>query len=168
MQISSCDQLMGQATVSCRVLMRCSTSVLPRTNKARRHQGLRSGVHKLDKSTGFMQGDTEGPAEHGDEVRREELAAVKSVAHFFPLGTWWQPKCVTHWHGSLLFVWIVRGDNKQAGWGASTSPLLACQSFLIRRTAKVACLQSLAYFPALRQNGNGLNLFLCECMSGFN
>lgn len=36
MQISSCDQLMGQATVSCGVLMRCSTSVLPRTNKARR------------------------------------------------------------------------------------------------------------------------------------
>lgn len=52
-----------------------------------RHQGLRSGVHKLDKSTGFMRADTEGPAEHGDEVRREELAAVKSVAHFFPLGT---------------------------------------------------------------------------------
>lgn len=36
MQMNSCDQLKGQATVSCRVLMCCSTSVLPKTNKARR------------------------------------------------------------------------------------------------------------------------------------
>lgn len=33
---------------------------------------------------GLMWGDTEGPAEPGDEVREEELATVKAVAHFFP------------------------------------------------------------------------------------
>lgn len=73
-----------------------------------------------------MRGDTEGPAEHEDEVQWEEFATVKSVAHFWPLGDLIgdSKECVTHWHGRLLFAWIVKGDNKQGG--ASSSPLLSC------------------------------------------
>lgn len=40
-----------------------------------------------------------------------------------------------------------QGDNKHPG--PATSPLLACQSFPICGTVKVACLQSVTYFPVL-------------------
>lgn len=72
-----------------------------------------------------------------------------------------------------------QGDNKLGGLGGGgisfsvsspplSSPPSACQSFLIRRTAKVACLQNMAYFRALTQNGNELNFVLCERLSDFN
>ena len=62
-----------------------------------------------------------------------------------------------------------QGDNKQWGRATLLSTLLqACQSFLIRGTAKVARLRSVAYFSALTESGNGLNLFLCERLSDFN
>lgn len=67
----------------------------------------------------------------------------------------WQGDCVTHWHGSMLFVWIVRGITNNGGQLLLlSSPLLACQSLLICGTTRAS--EAWPTFPALRQKSSQL------------
>lgn len=94
-------------------------------------------------------------------------------SRLWPTSALWRlDRCVTHRHGGEVFMWTVRGDDKQ-GRPSFSSPLLSFPGMSVishpYRTAEVACLRSVAYFPrALKQNGNELNLFLGERLSDFN